>query len=165
MICGKKINADFRSMLRFFEIYESDIDEEEKGVKIEQALFPEGTPDTPLLAEELKSFITMGEERDGDSEKVFDFRIDASRIYASFFQAYRIDLTKETLHWWTFISLFSALPEDTIIRKVIDIRSKPIDPKSSPKERTELIRLKEKYSLNKAGAGDDIGLGVLFRRK
>ena len=162
-ILGAPINSDFKSILKFFEL--QDGDDEDRAEKICAVLFPEGAPDTPLLRDELKAFITMGEECGDEGEKIFDFRIDASRIFASFYQAYRIDLSRESLHWWAFLSLFSALPDDTIIRKVMEIRARKIDPKSSPKERTELIKMKERYSLNKSGGGDDIGLGVLFRRK
>lgn len=165
-ICGLPFNSDFRSIIRFFEIQgNNDMSEDEKAREIISTLFPSGVPDTEELGKELREFISMGEESDGSSEKVFDFRIDASRIFASFFQAYHIDLTKENLHWWSFISLFSALPDDTIIRKVIDIRTKKIDPKMSEKERTALIRSKDRYSLNTATGGDDYGLGVLFGRK
>jgi len=163
-LCGHPFNSDYRSIIRFFEIQgNEDMSEEEKAREIVTVLFPAGAPDSEKLGDELRSFITMGEDTHDDGEKVFDFRIDASRIYASFYQAYKIDLSKEALHWWAFISLFNALPEDTIIRKVIDIRTKKIDPKMSEKERTALVRAKDRFSLNKAS--DDHGLGVLFRRK
>lgn len=165
-ILGKKINADYKSILRFFEIQESQDDDEIKGNKITAVLFPDGAPDDDSLGEEFRKFLTMGETDHGDTgEKCFDFRVDASRIYASFFQAYKIDLTKENPHWWSFISLFNALPDDTIIKKIIDIRTRKIDAKMAPKDRTELMRLKDRYSLSKDTDADDYGLGCLFRRK
>lgn len=164
VLCGAEFSCDFKSIIRFFEIQESDYSQDEKGMMIQQVLFPNGAPDDKNLGKELSIFLAMGEEIKEDNEvKCFDFRIDAGRIFASFMQAYHIDLTKENFHWWIFLELFLALPEDTIIRKIIDIRTKKIDSKMSSKEKVETLRLQEKYSLDKTKSSADELLGSMFR--
>ena len=164
-LCGAEFNADFKSILRFFEIQESQDDAETKAGKISALLFPRGAPNNERLGDELIEFLSLGEKANESSEKVFDFTIDAGRIFASFMQAYNIDLTKENPHWWVFMELFKALPDDTIIRKIIDIRTKKIDSKMSAKEQAEIMRLKNRFSLSKESGGDDYGLGCMFSRK
>jgi len=162
-LCGAEFSSDFKSIIRFFEIQESDDDDSSKGEKIARLLFPDGVPDDPGLGSALSDFLAMGEtiESEGGA-KCFDFRIDAGRIFASFMQAYHIDLTKESFHWWIFLELFRALPEETIIRKIIDIRTKKIDNKMSPKEKLEIIRLQERYSLDKTKSSGDALLESMF---
>jgi hypothetical protein len=164
-LCGVDFNCDFKTMLKFFDVQESNESDEIKGAKINALLFPKCAPNDPELGTELRDFISMGEENNETSEKVFDFKIDAGRIFASFMQAYRIDLNKDNLHWWIFMELFKALPDDTIIRKIIDIRTRKIDPKSSAKDQAEIMRMKNRYSLSKESGGDDYGLGCMFARK
>ena len=164
-LCGTEFNADFKSILRFFEIQETQDADAIKGAKINALLFPHGAPDDPCLGDELMDFLSLGETSEEKGEKVFDFKIDSGRIFASFMQAYKIDLTKENPHWWVFMELFKALPDDTIIRKIIDIRTKKIDPKMSAKEQAEIMRMKNRFSLSKETGGDDYGLGCMFSRK
>lgn len=42
---------------------------------------------------------------------------------AAFQQAYGIDLTREKVHWFRFRALFAALPEDTLIAKIMSWRT------------------------------------------
>lgn len=82
-----------------------------------------------------------------DSEKSFDYDYDAGYIYASFVQAYGIDLATQKLHWWQFRALFESLPEDTKIMKVIGYRRAKVPDKASSDTRQEIERLKELYAL------------------
>lgn len=53
----------------------------------------------------------------------FDYQTDAGYIVAAFQQAYNIDLTRERIHWFRFRALFAALPEDTLMSKIIGWRT------------------------------------------
>lgn len=81
----------------------------------------------------------------------FDFKQDAPYIYASFRQAYHLDLFEQQgkMHWWTFMSLLTGLPSNTKFCEVVSIRTRPLpEPnKHNAKERMELIRLKQAYAL------------------
>ena len=59
-----------------------------------------------------------------ESKQSIDFNKDAEYIYASFMQAYRMDLFKEqgSLQWSQFKALLSGLPSDTIMQRIIQIR-------------------------------------------
>lgn len=83
----------------------------------------------------------------GKSKKLYDFKADEPYIYASFLQAYQIDLRTAKLHWWDFKSLLSALPQETVFEKVLRIRDTEIGPKLSKEERNRLCRLKRFYAL------------------
>ncbi len=66
-----------------------------------------------------------GESRGGKSglkEREFDFAFDNELIFASFYEAYGIDLDVVRLHWWKFCALLSALPESTVLMRVVSLR-------------------------------------------
>lgn len=58
-----------------------------------------------------------------DTGPAFDYRCDAPYIVAAFQQAYGIDLTTAKLHWFRFRALFAALPEDTLMAKIMSWRT------------------------------------------
>ncbi len=55
-------------------------------------------------------------------EREFDFAYDSELIFASFYEAYGIDLDAASLHWWKFCALLSALPESTVLMRVVSLR-------------------------------------------
>lgn len=99
--------------------------------------------------------------------KVIDFDLDSDYIYASFLQAYGMDLIEEIgrLHWKSFMALFSGLPEGTKMKEVMKIRSAelPSPTKYNYKERINLMELKSYYALPVEGGGGQEGLNALFR--
>ncbi|WP_326656502.1 bacteriophage Gp15 family protein [Streptococcus pyogenes] len=92
-----------------------------------------------------------------DNKKVIDFRLDAEFIYASFMQAYQINLLKEQnkLSWIEFKALLNALPEDTIMQRIIAIRQWKDDGKGDKEYRDNMRKLKAKYSLDDGEEEDD----------
>lgn len=78
---------------------------------------------------------------------VYDYEHDAGYIYAAFRQAYHIDLTAENLHWWQFRALFQALPEDTMMMKIIGYRTAKVPPGASTEQRQRIEELKRLYAL------------------
>lgn len=60
---------------------------------------------------------------DRDDVQVIDFCGDAEVILSSFLIAYGIDLTKTSMHWWKFLALLRALPPDTPLMRIIDLRT------------------------------------------
>ena len=59
-----------------------------------------------------------------DEEQLMDFEYDAEEIYASFMQAYQMDLVEQQgkLHWFKFKALLSGLPDETPIKRLMHIR-------------------------------------------
>src|SRR5690625_4185154 len=60
----------------------------------------------------------------GDKKKFIDLDKDAEFIFASFKQAYNMNLYEEQgkLHWHEFQALLSGLPSDTIMQRIVQIR-------------------------------------------
>ena len=65
-----------------------------------------------------------GSSSDPQDEPVLDYRCDADYIVGAFQQAYGIDLTADKVHWWRFKALLHALPPETPLGKIVEIRGK-----------------------------------------
>lgn len=94
-----------------------------------------------------------------DSLRLVDFEKDAEYIYASFLQAYGISLLQEQdkLSWVEFGALLNALPDDTIMQRIIQIRSWKPKKGESPEYRQDMRKLKAKYSLEEYREEEDYG--------
>lgn len=101
-----------------------------------------------------------------NATRILDFHLDEEYIYASFLQAYGMDLRREAgrLHWKDYISLFQGLPDDTQIKEVMRIRAMelPAPTKNNQKQIQQLIKLKSYYALPVVGGGGQSGLNRLF---
>lgn len=89
------------------------------------------------------------EDEDGDDSPPFSFKYDGDYIFASFMQAYGIDLIEQQgkLSWRKFNALLSGLPSDTKLAQVMEIRAwKPSDTKDK-KERERMRKLQKIYAL------------------
>lgn len=87
-----------------------------------------------------------------EKERNFSFIHDASFIYASFIQAYRINLYEQhdKMSWKEFMALFDGLPNDTKIMRVIEIRTAKIPTgKGTEEQAKELRKAKRFYALPK----------------
>ena len=79
----------------------------------------------------------------------YDIRYDGDYIYASFLQAYGIDLfdVQGELHWRKFNALLSGLPEGTKFMEVIKIRKWKPQKGDSAEYKEEMRRLQKDYAL------------------
>lgn len=97
---------------------------------------------------------------------VLDFEKDGDYIYASFMQAYRIDLIEEQgrLPWKKFLYLFNGLPADTKIKQIMRVRQMPVPEYNgkNSKEIQEINEMKSYYALPVEGGGGQSGLDLLF---
>lgn len=105
-----------------------------------------------LLDEIMKSKIELPQRpKVGSSKKLMDFESDSDYIYASFRQAYGIDLVNERgkLPWKRFCELLDGLPDKTKLKEVMKIRAMdvPEPTKYNQKERQNIIELKSYYAL------------------
>lgn len=102
----------------------------------------------------------------GPPKKLMDFEADSDYIYASFKQAYDMDLLKERgrLEWRRFCELLDGLPENTKLKEVMRIRAMevPEPTKYNWKERQNILQLKAHYALPVKGQGGQKGLDTLF---
>lgn len=79
----------------------------------------------------------------------YDIRFDGDYIYASFLQAYGIDLfdVQGKLHWKKFNALLSGLPEGTKFMEVVKIRKWKPQKGDSTEYKEEMRRLQKDYAL------------------
>lgn len=102
----------------------------------------------------------------GPPRKLMDFEADGDYIYASFKQAYGMDLIRERgrLSWRRFCELLDGLPEKTKLKEVMRIRAMdiPEPTKYNQKERQNIMQLKAYYALPVKGNGGQNGLDMLF---
>ena len=120
------------------------------------------------LLEQIHKEKLVGKQRPrvGKQQILFDFEEDGEYIYASFMQAYGIDLIDQqgNLPWHRFIALFQGLPEKTKIKEIMRIRGMelPAPTKTNRKEIQNLMELKAYYALPVKGRGGHAGLDALF---
>lgn len=79
----------------------------------------------------------------------YDIRYDGDYIYASFLQAYGIDLfdVQGKLHWKKFNALLSGLPEGTKFMEVVKIRKWKAQKGDSAEYKEEMRKLQKDYAL------------------
>lgn len=98
-----------------------------------------------LAGNPMKTTASNGEQE----QAPYDIRYDGDYIYASFLQAYGIDLfdVQGKLHWKKFNALLSGLPEGTKFMEVIKIRKWKPQKGDSAEYKEEMRRLQKDYAL------------------
>lgn len=86
----------------------------------------------------------------GKQGKHMDLDVDARYIYASFMQAYGINLFDEqgSMHWHEFQSLLTGLPSNTMMQQIISIRKWQPSKDDSKERRKEMEELQRIYALD-----------------
>ncbi|MEK4750409.1 Gp15 family bacteriophage protein [Niallia sp. FSL W8-0177] len=91
-------------------------------------------------------------EEDEDDKKLYSLEEDAQYIYASFLYDYQIDLIDQQgkMHWFKFNALLASLSDDTMFKRVIDIRQRKPNKHMTCEEKSNLMKLKQLYALKKS---------------
>lgn len=153
---GYPINSDFRIGIQMFQVIsDCELSEMEKMHKTCELLFDvdgaEKFPDMATMQEGVQWFLsdwyTDNPVDDSKKEKKdMDYDIDQWRIFSAFLAQFGINLNTADMHFWVFMGLLSTLEECSFTR-IVDIRTKPIDPKMKPSDKAELKKVKERYAL------------------
>mgnify|MGYP001237749412 CR=1 FL=1 len=100
----------------------------------------------------------MPPRKDDDDEKFIDLNLDAEYIYTSFRQAYQMDLYEEQgrLHWHKFKALLNGLPSDTIMQRIIQIRSWKPSKGESNEYKQSMKELQRIYALPDDDEGEEV---------
>lgn len=90
-----------------------------------------------------------------EQDETYRINYDGDIIYASFLQAYGIDLINEQgkMHWFKFCALLKGLPKDTKFVEICGYRSWEKPSKKDTHEK-QMMKLKELYALPKEEGGD-----------
>lgn len=153
---GYSINSDFRIGIQIFQVLnDSELTEIEQIYKACELLFDadgvEQFPDMHTMQEGIQWFLS-GWYTDNPvnsskkDRKDVDYDIDQWRIFSAFLTQFGINLNETDMHFWVFMGLLSTL-EECAFTRIVDIRTKKIDPKMKPSDKEELRKVKERYSL------------------
>ena len=162
-IDGKKyeFNYDFRTSILFcLLMQDTELTEEQKILQGLQLYYPEIPDNIEEAYKKILFFYSRGKDIE-DNKKVkqgkrifkrnnnraYDFEIDADLIFSAFMTQYHINLNRENLHWWEFMSLFNSLKDDTEIVKIMNYRTIDINSIEDKKERKTYKQLQDYYSL------------------
>ncbi|SHI01773.1 bacteriophage Gp15 family protein [Virgibacillus chiguensis] len=85
-----------------------------------------------------------------EQKQLIDLDKDAEYIFASFQQAYGMNLYQEqgSLHWHEFQSLLQGLPDDTIMKRIIQIRQWEPSKGESTEYKQSMRKLQKIYALD-----------------
>ena len=170
---GYKINTDHRTGIMISQAVEDpEISDIERARICTELLFGndagEALPDAQTAFRGISWFLSgwytdgaahalsiAGKKETKDTRKppVLDYDRDQWRIYTAFLAQYRIDLNRETLHYWVFMALLSNLQE-CALTQVIDIRQKPVE--GTPEQKRRICEAKAKYGLEDKVTAQDM---------
>ena len=168
---GYPINSDFRIGIQIFQLLnDNDFFDSEKFYKAYDLLFLDEEwetgesipfkdsngvdiqlPDIQTAQEGIQWFLSgwyMDNPVKGKEEqkKDMDYDVDQWRIFSAFLTQFSINLNEVDMHFWVFMGLLSTL-EECAFTRIVDIRTKKIDPKMCPSDKEELRKVKERYAL------------------
>lgn len=158
------LDLSFDNVLRLFDMFSDDVFSylDKEDIALEILLTPgsyENAKSLHYVDKHSLFLYIMKEFLDNDLEnpvkskgpKTFDFKQDAGIIYASFLQAYNMDLFQQQgkLHWKKFMQLFDNLPDKTKMKEVIGYRTRKVPSynKFNADERKHLLEMKALYRL------------------
>lgn len=132
-------------------ISDPELSESERTWTALSLLYGNGIPtDFQTALDGLSWFLSCGNpspmSEEDNEPPLYSFEQDAGRIASGFRKVFHIDITREKLHWFEFVSMMGDL-KDTAFTSVIDIRS--TDPSEvDKKRRSEFIRMKKQFALS-----------------
>ncbi|MEN2467884.1 Gp15 family bacteriophage protein [Ornithinibacillus sp. JPR2-1] len=87
-----------------------------------------------------------------EKEQFIDLEQDAEYIFASFKQAYGMNLYQEQgkLHWHEFQALLHGLPSDTIMKRIIEIRAWKPSKGDSAEHKKNMEDLQRRFALKES---------------
>lgn len=148
------IKTDFRDWLQFGELIKEDATLD-KFLYLFEGKYP---TDGTAMIEALLEFYenpnaTPHDTGEGGNDKAVDYVLDGEYIYGAFMQAYHIDLMDiEYMHWHKFKALILCLPNNTMLKEIMNLRSWK---KDSIDYETQCRRSREIWSLPRATSEQD----------
>ncbi len=112
-------------------------------------LYGNGMPDLETAVRGLGWFMSCGApetaaEEDGGPE-VYSFEYDAGRLASAFRRGFGLDISRERLHWFSFVSMLGDLG-GTAFSGVMDIRTTEAA-EVDQRKRAEFLRMKRRFAL------------------
>lgn len=145
------INTDFRIFIDFEEEMQGG-NKTDAMIKVLQRFYPAffDILNQKLYEEAVKKFVWFykcGKNREYKKEKgsinqaqIFNYRYDDIYIWGAFNMYFKVDLTRDYIHWWKFRAMWLSIPNDSQFNKIKSYRA--YDGKNQ-----NLIDLREYYKL------------------
>lgn len=154
-----KINTDFRIAIECNKIaQDKEISDTERAMAIIYKLYGDEGLDNPddyqKLLELGMKYLSLGKEVKSDGEPDMDFEQDMDYIWTSFMSDYGMDISKENMHWWTFMNLMNGLSNSElgdccVLNKIRNLRNYDVSQIKDAKTREKILKAKESVSLKK----------------
>lgn len=131
------------------EIYESDEILEILSTAFDKFINVDNTREIVKLDLTGQPIKKRKNEQATEKKAVLSFIWDAEFIWSSFMYAYNMDLHNYfgRLHWRKFQALLRDLPDDSKIKKIIEIRTWKANKHTSTEERKQMQELQKAYEL------------------
>lgn len=149
---GWLIRTDYRIGIQIqLCISDPELSDSEKTGTALHLLYGNGMPDFQTAIDGLSWFMSCGNPQKNASQDngppVYSFEIDAGRVVSGFWKVFGIDISREKLHWFSFVPMLADL-SGTAFNSVIEIRT--TDPSEvDKKKRSEFIRMQNRFALSK----------------
>lgn len=103
----------------------------------------------PILYDREGNPMPSPEEDDEDRQQNISVEQDAEYLFASFLQAYNINLYERQgrMHWLEFKALLNGLPSNTIMQRIVQIRAWKPSKGDTGKYKEEMRKLQKAYAL------------------
>lgn len=148
---GWLIRTDYRIGVQIqLCLSDPELSDSEKTGTALYLLYGNGVPDIQTAIDGLSWFMSAGNpasiDESEDEPPTYSFEQDSGRIVSAFRKVFGIDISRERLHWFEFLSMLGDL-SGTAFTSVIDIRStKPSE--VDKKNRAEFIRMQKRFALS-----------------
>jgi hypothetical protein len=150
-----KIHSDHRQCIRIIGMFEDvELTGPEKMFALVHMLYYEIPANMMEAARLGVKFLDQGkeqEESEGPGHRLYSFQKDSDLIYAAYRQTHGIDLSKELLHWWVFISLFHDLGSETVFCQLVSLRKRVKTGKATKEERAMARSLGSMFEVEDTG--------------
>lgn len=135
-----KINTDYRNMLKFEMIMQDmGIKDSEKLLKSLRLFYPaffeiieQGKEVIDEAITQLIWFYKCGKDQENHKQKkgngkskrpIYSYDLDSQYIFSAFWHDYKVDLTKDKIHWWKFKAFELGLNDTNMYEKIKSYRS------------------------------------------
>lgn len=148
---GWLIRTDYRIGVQIqLCISDPDLSDSEKTATALSLLYGNGIPDLQTAIDGLSWFMSGGNPAQAadsdDGPPTYSFEQDAGRIVSAFRKVFGLDISRERLHWFEFLSMLGDL-SGTAFTSVIDIRTTD-EREVDKKKRAEFVRMKNRFALS-----------------
>ena len=148
------INSDFRVSIRFEQLIDEPIPDEEKILQALALYYPFPVTDISEAINKMLWFYAAGKDgkRPGTSregvQNIYSYFYDDEYIYAAFLDQYGIDLQDiPYLHWWKFKAMFVGLKSDSRIVEIMGYRGIEITSQMSSEQKQFYRKMKKQFAI------------------